>query len=59
MNASDMPACEKYLTCYETNDCNPADTCGSDPDAVCGVNTVGGGEAPHTAAVATYTCACP
>jgi hypothetical protein len=54
---SDMPICEMYLTCYANNNCNPADACGSN-DGVCGVNTVGGGSAPQSAAVATYNCAC-
>jgi hypothetical protein len=58
MNASDMPACEKYIACYLTNSCNPTDACGG-TDGVCGVNMVGGGSAPQTAAEATYACACP
>ena len=58
MNASDMPNCEKYIACYLANSCNPADACGSN-DGVCGVNTIGGGSAPETAAEATYACACP
>lgn len=57
-NASDMPACEKYIACYLANNCNPADACGQ-MDGVCGGNTIGGGSAPVTAAQATYTCACP
>jgi hypothetical protein len=57
-NASDMPKCEMYLQCFAANDCNPADACGSN-DGVCGVNTIGGGEAPLMAATQTYHCACP
>jgi hypothetical protein len=57
-NASDKPACQLYLQCFIANDCDPSAACGSN-DGVCGVNTVGGGEAPYTAAVATYDCACP
>jgi hypothetical protein len=57
-NASDQPTCEKYITCYETNNCNPADFCGN-ANQVCGVNTIGGGTAPQMAALATYMCACP
>jgi hypothetical protein len=57
-NASDEPICEKYVTCFADNDCNPSDACGSN-DGVCGVNTLGGGEAPLAAAVKTYDCACP
>jgi hypothetical protein len=50
-----------YLPCYEANNCNPSDSCGSN-DGVCGVNKLGGGTAPVSAAQATYTCAgcnCP
>ena len=43
--------------CYEANNCNPHTACGS-MDSVCGVNTLGGGNAPQTAAIATYDCAC-
>jgi hypothetical protein len=57
-NASDMPICEKYIQCYITNSCNPNDACGQN-SGICGVNTVGGGSAPESAAVATYNCACP
>jgi hypothetical protein len=57
-NASDMPKCEMYLQCFAANDCNPMDACGSN-DGVCGVNTLGGGEAPLMAATQTYNCACP
>jgi hypothetical protein len=56
-NASDKPACEQYIQCFITNDCDPSDSCGSN-DGVCGVNTIGGGEAPYNAAAATYACAC-
>jgi hypothetical protein len=56
-NASDMPQCMQYLACYETSACNPHTSCGA-MDAVCGVNTIGGGNAPQTAAIATYDCAC-
>jgi hypothetical protein len=59
MNASDMPICEMYIQCYINNSCNPTTSCGSNPDGVCGVNKIGGGGAPETAAVATYMCACP
>jgi hypothetical protein len=57
-NASDVPTCQKYLHCFIDNGCNPATACGSN-DGVCGVNTIGGGEAPYQAAVQTYNCACP
>jgi hypothetical protein len=57
-NASDEPICEKYVSCFADNDCNPSDACGSN-DGVCGVNTLGGGGAPLAAAVQTYNCACP
>jgi hypothetical protein len=57
-NASDQPACQMYIQCFIANDCDPSTDCGSN-DGVCGVNTIGGGEAPYTAAVATYDCACP
>jgi hypothetical protein len=57
-NASDMPKCQDYISCFSTNDCNPNTSCGSN-DGVCGVNTIGGGYAPYNAAVATYMCACP
>lgn len=56
-NSSDVPKCMQYLSCYETNGCNPHTACGS-MDSVCGVNTIGGGNAPQTAAIATYDCAC-
>jgi hypothetical protein len=56
-NASDRPKCEEYLECYRTNDCVPTAACGQN-DGVCGVNTIGGGQSPREAAVATYTCAC-
>lgn len=58
MNAGDKPVCETYIACYIANGCNPADSCGQ-MDGVCGVNTLGGGSAPQSAAVATYNCACP
>lgn len=58
MNASDKPNCELYITCYMTNSCDPSTACGSN-DGVCGVNKIGGGSAPQSAAVATYMCACP
>jgi hypothetical protein len=57
-NASDMPTCELYLRCFVENSCNPSAACGSN-DGVCGVNKIGGGEAPYQAAVQTYNCACP
>jgi hypothetical protein len=57
-NASDKPACEMYITCYMTNSCDPTTACG-DNDGVCGVNKIGGGEAPEQAAMTTYMCACP
>jgi hypothetical protein len=57
-NAGDMAKCEMYLQCFAANDCNPADACASN-DGVCGVNTIGGGEAPLMAATQTYMCACP
>ncbi len=57
-NASDMPTCQKYLACFIQNGCNPSAACGSN-DGTCGVNTIGGGEAPYTAAKMTYDCACP
>jgi hypothetical protein len=57
-NASDVATCQKYLQCFAANDCNPADACASN-DGVCGVNTIGGGEAPLMAATQTYKCACP
>jgi hypothetical protein len=56
-NAGDVTKCMQYLTCYETNGCNPHTSCGA-MDAVCGVNTIGGGNAPQTAAIATFDCAC-
>ena len=58
-NASDQASCQKYIQCFETNDCNPNDACATNNDGVCGVNTIGGGEAPLMAAIATYMCACP
>jgi hypothetical protein len=57
-NASDVPTCQKYVRCFIDNDCNPGTACGSN-DGVCGVNTIGGGEAPYQAAVQTYDCSCP
>ncbi len=57
-NASFMPVCQEYLMCFSENGCNPSNACGSN-DGVCGVNTIGGGEAPYQAAVTTYNCACP
>jgi hypothetical protein len=57
-NANDKPVCEQYIQCFITNACDPAAACGSNT-GICGVNTVGGGEAPYGAAVATYDCACP
>ena len=57
-NASDMPICEKYIQCYIMNDCDPTTACGQN-SGICGVNTVGGGNAPMSAAVTTYMCACP
>jgi hypothetical protein len=59
-NASDAPYCEKYIKCFLANACNPNNNnaC-AENSGVCGVNTIGGGEAPLTAAIATYNCACP
>jgi hypothetical protein len=57
-NMSDMPICKTYVMCFATNNCNPNTACGTN-GGVCGVNTIGGGEAPYTAAVTTYNCACP
>lgn len=57
-NQTDLPVCEKYLTCYQTNNCNPSTSCGS-ANSICGVNTIGGGTAPQGFAIATYNCACP
>jgi hypothetical protein len=57
-NASDAPICQMYLRCFIDNGCNPATACGSN-DGMCGVNKIGGGEAPYQAAVQTYDCACP
>src|ERR1700722_10088755 len=48
-NASDKPACQLYLQCFIANDCDPGTACGSNT-GICGVNTVGGGEAPYAAA---------
>jgi hypothetical protein len=48
-----------YLSCYQANQCNPNTSCGTDPTGVCGVNTIGGGQAPLVAAVVTYNCVCP
>jgi hypothetical protein len=57
-NASDKPHCELYIQCFITNNCDPKSACAAD-DGVCGVNTIGGGTPPLTAAVATFNCACP
>jgi hypothetical protein len=57
-NPGDVPKCEEYLQCYITNGCNPNAPCG-DNDAICGVNTIGGGQAPRSTAMAVYDCACP
>ncbi len=57
-NLSDHPVCELYLTCYRNNDCDPNTSCGTNPSGVCGVNTIGGGSAPQSAAITTYDCAC-
>jgi hypothetical protein len=57
-NASDAPTCQLYLQCFIANGCDPSTACGSNT-GVCGVNTIGGGEAPYSAALATYSCACP
>jgi hypothetical protein len=57
-NASDKPICEQYIQCFLAQGCDPHTACGSST-GVCGVNTIGGGAAPYTAAVATYDCACP
>ena len=59
MNASDKPICMEYLMCYINNNCIPTDPCSTNPDAVCGVNKIGGGNAPRDAAIQTYMCACP
>jgi len=60
-NASDIPYCQQYVACYATNDCNPHDNsngqCGYQ-DGVCGVNTLGHGTAPQSAAIASFDCAC-
>jgi hypothetical protein len=47
-----------YIPCYIANNCDPSTACGQN-DGVCGVNTLGGGSAPQTAAIATFKCACP
>ncbi|MGO9838015.1 MAG: hypothetical protein ACLP1X_27855 [Polyangiaceae bacterium] len=56
-NPPDVPVCQRYLACFANNNCNPNTACGTN-SGICGVNTVGGGEAPYTAAVTTYNCAC-
>jgi hypothetical protein len=58
MNMSDKPKCMEYINCYINNNCIPTNACGQN-SGVCGVNTIGGGNAPKDAAVATYMCACP
>ena len=61
-NASDAPICQMYIACYLARSCNPTPSLNApcaQNDGVCGVNTIGGGNAPMSAAVATYTCACP
>ncbi len=60
-NMGDVATCQRYVACYETNNCNAADSCSTNPDG-CGVNKIGGGNLPQTAAEAVYTCAecsCP
>ena len=55
---------KSYLVCYIVNECDPltgVNSNGTDcasSSAVCGVNTIGGGNASQAAAIATYTCAC-
>lgn len=56
---SDRQMCQAYLDCYALNGCGPAYPCASQ-DAVCGVNTIGGGMAGKTIADQVYSClACP
>jgi hypothetical protein len=55
-NPGDAVVCRRYLRCFAS--CDPSQPCGAE-DGVCGVNTLGGGTAPYTAAVTTYRCACP
>jgi hypothetical protein len=65
-NSGDVTTCKNvYLPCYVNHNCNPNDNaqgqCGYQ-DGVCGVNRLGGGSAPQTAAINTYACAmckCP
>jgi hypothetical protein len=60
-NASDIPYCQLYVACYATNHCNPHDNgngqCGY-LNGVCGVNTLGHGTAPQSAAITAFDCAC-
>jgi len=53
----DLANCAAFLDCYRDNLCGP-DTCGSNPDAICGVNTVkpAMGMAPKTIADQVYQC---
>ncbi len=65
INSSDVPLCKAYLLCYFLHICNPVtgkDSTGADcvgNTGVCGINAIGGGNAPRDAAVASFTCACP
>ena len=57
-NQSEAPNCQRYVQCYQQFWCLPGQPC-REPDGTCGVNTLGGGTEPQTAAEAVWDCACP
>jgi hypothetical protein len=58
-NQGDITKCHEYITCFETEGCDPADSCATSNDGICGVNNVGGGTAPRDQARNTWEdCGC-
>jgi Salmonella virulence plasmid 65kDa B protein len=58
---SDWRNCQAFLDCYRAHNCSP-ETCGKDPDDVCGVNVVvpGMGTAGRDKAAVVWQClSCP
>jgi hypothetical protein len=51
----DRMHCTVFLDCYLEHNCGP-DTCGTDPDDICGVNRFTYGMAPKTIADQVYGC---
>jgi hypothetical protein len=58
VNPSEVTKCVEYLACFIEETCEPTASCATSPDGKCGVNTIGGGHTPATAAATVYGEAC-